>query len=159
MLSQKYKIELAKLERVDSSLNPVLFLNEMRGSSFALPLGRKYARFDELEELFPSDFVYHGTSLNGFDEIRKSGKVDTGETNGKIFLTKYISIARQYVGRDGTGALLLIQVGDIPGGISPPDYMKQNDGFLYYGNMSGIGVARKPIPYEEIQAVVFLVQS
>jgi len=158
MLPQKYETELAKLRRADPFLNPVAFLNEMHGKSFVLPFGKRYASFGELEELFPSDFVCHGTSLNGFNGIRKSGKVDTGETNGKIFLTKYTLIAKKYTGKDGTGALLFIQVRDVPGGISPPNHLaKQNGEFLFYGNMSGIGVAHKPIPYEKIQAVVFLV--
>lgn len=149
MLSEKYKVELAKLDELGIQLDPVSFLNETYGSSFVLPLGKQYARFDELEELFPNDILYHGTTAEKFGQIKKSGVIDVELASGRIFLTKHGEIALAYTKGEQLGAIVPVRVKDVPGGVVPPYSRVENGKAMYYGNMSGVGVARQSVPFEK----------
>lgn len=137
------------MRRLGVSLDPVAFLNGVYGKSFALPLGKQHAYFDELEELFSDTIVYHGTTAERFEQIKKSGVIDVELADGRIFLTKHGEIALTYTNREQLGAIIPVKVKDILGGVVPPHNRKENGEVVYYGNMSGDGVARESIPFEK----------
>jgi len=153
MLSEKHKVQLSQLNELGLSLDPVRFLNEIHGKSFELPYGKQYVTFDGLEELYPTDIVYHGTTPEGLEQIKKSGEIDVTKTSGRIFLTKYGKIAEDYIGPNGL--IIYLKVEDVPGGITPPDTRREDGKFIYYGNMSGIGIVHQSIPFDKVKVLDF----